>query len=89
LATFRASAAPILPPTVCKFRAVVIRLPHKGFTTMMRSRGAGSGFIDNPAPVASSRLTHAVAASLAVALSVCLAATFAMLSINPLALLPA
>ncbi|MCB1412275.1 MAG: HtrA2 peptidase [Xanthobacteraceae bacterium] len=56
---------------------------------MTRSRGAGSGFVNDPAPVASSRLTHAVAASLAVALSVCLAATFAMLSISPLGLLPA
>lgn len=57
---------------------------------MMRSRGAGPGFADKPAPVASSRLIHAVAASLAIALSVCLMVTFTMLSINnTLTLLPA
>ena len=55
---------------------------------MMRSRGAGPGFADKPAPVASSRLTHAVAASLAIALSVCLMVTFTMIN-NMLTLLPA
>ena len=53
---------------------------------MKRSRGAGPGFVDTPAPVASSRLTHAVAASLAIALSVCLMVTITMLSINTLTL---
>ena len=55
---------------------------------MMRSRGAGPGFADKPAPVASSRLTHAVAASLAIVLSVCLMVTFTMIN-NTLTLLPA
>jgi hypothetical protein len=49
---------------------------------MMRSSGA-PGFVDSPAPVASSRLTHAVAASLAIgALSLCLIVTLAVLSIR-------
>jgi hypothetical protein len=40
---------------------------------MIRSPGATAGFADRSAPVASSRLIHAVAASLAVAsLSLCL-----------------
>lgn len=56
---------------------------------MSRSRGAGPGFDDQSAPVASSRLTHAVAASLAIALSVCLAMTFTMLTINTHLTLPA
>ncbi len=55
---------------------------------MMRSRGAGSGFADTPGPVASSRLTRAVAASLAIALSVSLMVTLTMLTVNPLTLLP-
>ena len=49
---------------------------------MIRSSGA-AGFDGLPAPVASSRLTHAVAASLAIgALSLCLIATLTVLSIK-------
>ncbi len=41
------------------------------------------GFAGRPAPVASSRLTHAVAASLAIgALSLCLIVTLTVLSIK-------
>jgi hypothetical protein len=50
--------------------------------TMIRSPGAG-GFDGCPVPVASSRLTHAVAASLAIgALSLCLIVTLTVLSIK-------
>ena len=49
---------------------------------MMRSPGA-PGFDRSLAPVASSRLTHAVAASLAIgALSLCLIVTLTVLSIK-------
>ena len=49
---------------------------------MIRSSGA-VGFESCPAPVASSRLTHAVAASLAIgALSLCLIVTLTVLSIK-------
>ena len=49
---------------------------------MMRSLG-GSGFDGGSAPVASSRLTHAVAASLAIgALSLCLIVSLTVLSIK-------
>jgi hypothetical protein len=49
---------------------------------MIRSPGA-TGFHDRPAPVASSRLTDAVAASLAIgALSLCLIVTLTVLSIK-------
>ena len=49
---------------------------------MIRSSGA-VGFASRPAPVASSRLTHAVAASLAIgALSLCLIVTLTVLSIK-------
>jgi len=56
---------------------------------MSRSRGAGPGFHEKSAPVASSRLTHAVAASLAIALSLCLAMTFTLLTVNTHLILPA
>jgi hypothetical protein len=50
---------------------------------MIRSPGAGPGFAHRPAPVASPRLNHAVAASLAVgALSVCLIVALTVLSIR-------
>ena len=49
---------------------------------MIRSSGA-TGFNRRPAPVASSRLTDAVAASLAIgALSLCLIVTLTVLSIK-------
>jgi hypothetical protein len=49
---------------------------------MMRSPGM-VGFDSRPAPVASSRLTNAIAATLAIgALSLCLAATLTVLSIR-------
>ena len=50
---------------------------------MTRSHGGGAGFDSRPAPVASSRLTDAVAASLAIgALSLCLIVTLTVLSIK-------
>jgi len=49
---------------------------------MIRSPGA-AGFESRPAPVASHRLTHAVAASLAIGvLSLCLIVTLTVLSIK-------
>ena len=49
---------------------------------MIRSSDA-AGFEASPAPVASSRLTHVVAASLAVgAMSLCVIVTLTVLSIN-------
>ncbi len=49
---------------------------------MIRSRGT-AGFEGRPAPVASSRLTNAIAASLAIgALSLCLVVTLTVLSIK-------
>ncbi len=56
---------------------------------MSRSRGPATGFAEKPRPVASSGLTHAVAASLAIALSVCLMMTFTLLTINTHLPLPA
>jgi hypothetical protein len=48
---------------------------------MTRSHGGGAGFDGRPAPVASSRLTDTVAASLAIgALSLCLIVTLTVLS---------
>jgi hypothetical protein len=55
---------------------------------MPRSQGAGPGFGGKATPVASLRLTHAVAASLVIALSVCLMATL-VLSLNTHLPLPA
>jgi hypothetical protein len=50
---------------------------------MPRSHGGGAGFDSRPAPVASSRLTDTVAASLAIgALSLCLIVTLTVLSIK-------
>jgi hypothetical protein len=55
---------------------------------MKRSTG-GTGFNVRSAPVASSRLTHAVAASLAIgALALCLVATLSVLSIKVAIALP-
>lgn len=55
---------------------------------MIRSSGV-VGFDNRPAPVASSRLTHAVAASLAVgALSLCLIVALTVLSINATMAMP-
>ncbi len=49
---------------------------------MIRSPGT-VGFVSRPAPVASSRLTNAIAATLAIgALSLCLAVTLTVLSIK-------
>jgi hypothetical protein len=49
---------------------------------MIRSPGT-VGFVSRPAPVASSRLTNAIAATLAIgALSLCLVVTLTVLSIR-------
>ena len=49
---------------------------------MIRSPGT-VGFVSRPAPVASARLTNAIAATLAIgALSLCLAVTLTVLSIK-------
>ena len=49
---------------------------------MIRSSGT-AGFQSNPAPVASSRLTNAIAASLAIgAFTLCLVVTLTLLSSN-------
>jgi hypothetical protein len=59
----------------------VIRPRLEGFSVMIRSPGAAAGFASRPAPVASSRLIHAVAASLAVgSLSLCLIVALTILS---------
>jgi hypothetical protein len=55
---------------------------------MVRSPGA-AGFDSRPAPVASSRLTHAVAVSLAIgAMSLCLIVTLTVLSIKTTMAMP-
>jgi hypothetical protein len=55
---------------------------------MIRSPGT-AGFESRPAPVASSRLTNAIAASLAVgALSLCLVVTVTVLSIKATMAMP-
>ena len=55
---------------------------------MIRSPGP-AGFISRPVPVASSRLTNAIAASLAIgALSLCLVVTLTALSIKVSMALP-
>jgi hypothetical protein len=60
----------------------VIRPALKDISAMKRSPGA-AGFNGRSAPVASSRLTDAVAASLAIgALSLCLIVTLTVLSIK-------
>jgi len=60
----------------------VIRPRNEGFRPMIRSPG-GAGFDGSSAPVASSRLTDTVAASLAIgALSLCLIVTLTVLSIK-------
>jgi hypothetical protein len=60
----------------------VIRPRFKDFPAMIRSPRA-AGFDSHAAPVASSRLTHAVAASLAIgSLSLCLIVALTVLSIK-------
>jgi hypothetical protein len=55
---------------------------------MIRSPGT-VGFVGRPAPVASSRLTNAIAATLAIgALSLCLAVALTVLSIRVLMAMP-
>ena len=50
---------------------------------MIRSPGVGAGFADRSKPVASQRLIHAVAASLAVgSLSLCLIVALTVMSIK-------
>jgi len=50
---------------------------------MMRALGAGGGFEGRVARVASARLTHAVAAALAIgAFSLCLTVAFTVMSIK-------
>jgi hypothetical protein len=71
------------------FGSRVIRPRHEGFTAMIRSLAAGHGFGSRPARIASSRLTHAVAASLALgSLSLCLVVALAALSIRVAAAAP-
>ena len=56
---------------------------------MIRSPGAATGFASRSAPVASSRLIHAVAASLAVgSLSLCLIVALTILSAGTSVALP-
>jgi hypothetical protein len=56
---------------------------------MIRSLRVGTGFQTCPAPVASTRLTNAVAASLAVGcLSLCLIVTLTVLTIRVSAAMP-
>jgi hypothetical protein len=63
-------------------RCGVIRPRIEGFRTMIRSPGA-AGFQGRSAPVASSRLRNAVAASLAIgSLSLCVIVTLTVLSIK-------
>jgi hypothetical protein len=67
----------------------VIRPRLEGSTAMIRSLRTSLGFQVRSAPVASSRLTNAVAATLAVAcLSLCLIVTLAMLSIRVAVAMP-
>jgi hypothetical protein len=80
---FLTDFAQILPAITAIFYLRVIRSRDEGFTTMVRSPGAGAGFEDRSAPVASSRLIHAVAASLAIgSLSLCLIVALTVLSIG-------
>jgi len=66
----------------------VIRPRLEGFRTMIRSPGM-VGFASRPAPVASSRLTNAIATSLAVGtLSLCLVVTLTVLSIRATMAMP-
>jgi len=66
----------------------VIRLRIQGFRPMIRSCGA-AGFDSRAATVASSRLIHAVAASLAIgAISLCLIVTLTVLSTNATLAMP-
>jgi hypothetical protein len=80
---FRAITAPMLPAIVAKFpMSRVIRPRTLRIPAMIRSSGA-AGFNGRSAPAASSRLTDAVAASLAIgSLSLCLIVTLTMLSIK-------
>jgi hypothetical protein len=62
--------------------AAVIRPRFEGFKVMTRSPGA-AGFETRSVPAASTRLTHAVAASLAIgSLSLCLIVALSVLSIK-------
>jgi hypothetical protein len=55
----------------------------EGFTTMLRSPGVEAGFEGGSKQIASSRLIHAVAASLAVgSLSLCLIVALTALSVK-------
>jgi hypothetical protein len=66
----------------------VIRLRIQGIRPMIRSCGA-AGFDSRAATVASSRLIHAVAASLAIgAISLCLIVTLTVLSTNTTLAMP-
>jgi hypothetical protein len=61
----------------------MIRANLEGNTTMIRSPGEAAGFEGRSAPVASSRLIHAVAASLAIgALSLCLIVALTAMSVS-------
>jgi hypothetical protein len=72
-----------LPAIAAKLCGVAGDSPaHSRISAMIRSSGA-AGFDGHVAPVASSTLIHAVAASLAIgALSLCLIVTLTVLSTN-------
>ena len=62
---------------------MLIRTANPKEQTMIRSPRVGSGFETLPAPVASSRLIKAVAASLAIgSFSVCLIVALTLLSVK-------
>jgi hypothetical protein len=64
-----------------KLSCTVIRPRSEGFTSMIRSSGPEAGFAPRSALSASSRLTQAVAAALAIgSLSLCLIVALTVLS---------
>jgi hypothetical protein len=80
----------MLPVLTVKFpeNAGVIRPRLEGFRTMIRSPGT-VGFVSRPAPVASARLTSAIATSLAIGtLSLCLMVMLTVLSIKATVAMP-
>jgi hypothetical protein len=67
----------------------MIRPRFEGFTAMIRSLRGVVGFQVRSAPVASSKLTHAVAASLAVGcLSLCVILALTVMSIRGVSAMP-
>jgi hypothetical protein len=81
---FEAATAPMLPASVARFFPMsrVIRPRLERIQTMIRPSGA-AGFSGHSATTASSRLTDAVAAALAIgSLSLCLMVALAVLSLK-------